>query len=119
MPQDVATSRRQSSHFWLNPTRRTPEQLWQIAATQIRLCLHFFFFTIPFDFSFRRPEIIPYFTAVRALKGNSGSERRNLERVSKIYCFCFEGMALVFMGNVTFNFLEESYGCVSIKWTMG
>lgn len=82
MLQDVATFRRLSSDFCLNSsstrlsnTRRLQQHRWSSAFTV---------FTIPFDFSFHRPEGIPFFIVVSregTSKQRVGKSKADMERI--------------------------------------
>lgn len=56
--------------FLVKSIQRTPERLWKIARGRYGSAATFF--TIPFDFSFHKPKLIPYFMAV----SREGVQRR-------------------------------------------
>lgn len=102
MLQDVATFRRLSSDFWLNSsstrlsnTRRLQQHRWSSAFTV---------FTIPFDFSFHRPEVIPFFIAMSGegtSKQRVGKSKADMERIcTKLLFLLTKSIFFDFSGNM-------------------
>lgn len=78
--------------FLVKSMQRTPEQLWEDRTRQI-----FTFSTIPFDFSFHKSRLTPYFMAMsRVFRGEEALQVRkeeklaaNLERICTKCLFLF------------------------------
>lgn len=100
MLQDVATFKRLSSDFWLNSSSTRLSKTRRLQ--QHRCSSAFTVFTIPFDFSFHRPEVIPFFIAVSGegtkqrvgikIKSRYGeSMHKIIVFVNKVYIFSLFG----------------------------